>query len=351
MAKLLMMLRQYLPWRSLNEKLQRQIFVFCVPKWVSLRSSPHKKGGTKMKSCRDGFGSALVELGKRNKNIVALSADLSPSVRLTDFRKKFPGRYFDTGVAEQNLIGVASGMARLGKIPFAASFGAFMPGMCFQQIRTAVSYNNANVKLIASHCGINVGEDGATHQMTEDIAMMRSLPNMTVISPCDYEQTKKAVFAASKMKGPCYIRFGRDDSLQITKKSTPFKIGKAQIIKEGNKIAVIANGQLLGEVMKAVEFCGDISVMVINMHTIKPIDENAVLYAAKKCRRIITVEDHQINGGLGSAVSEVVCEKCPVPVHMMGLRSFGESGSSEELMKKYGLTAVDIMKKIRKHSL
>jgi transketolase len=300
-----------------------------------------------MKSCRDGFGDALVELGKKNKNIVAITADLSQSVRMDAFKKRFPERFFDVGVAEQNLIGVASGLAHLGKIPFASSFGAFMPGMCFQQIRTAVSYNNANVKLVASHCGINVGEDGATHQMLEDISMMRSLPNMIVVSPCDYWQAKKAVVAVSKAGGPCYVRFGREEGV-LTSAKTPFVLGKAQVLKDGKDIAVVGCGGVLAEALKAAEFLeSEISVMVVNMHTIKPIDELMLFHIAKKCGRIIVVEDHSVHGGLGSAVSDAVSEGFPVPVYKMGMKTFGESGSAEELIKAFHLKSVDIIRKIK----
>jgi len=289
-----------------------------------------------MKACRNGFGEAIVELGK-NKKIVALTADLSPSVRLDDFKKKYRSQYFDTGVAEQNLVGVASGLAHVGKIPFVAGFGAFMPGMCYQQIRTTVAYNNANVKLIATHCGLDVGEDGSMHQMLEDIAIMRALPNMTVIVPADYEQTKQAVKVASKINGPVYIRMGRSKVEEL--KLGKFTLGKAQVLKKGNRNCIIACGPLVGEALKAASK----NDRVINLHTIKPIDSKTILKAAKECKKIITLEDHQINGGMGSAVCEVISGKCEV-IRLGVKNKFGESGSSKELMKKYGLDSKRIKK-------
>ncbi|MBT3304126.1 transketolase family protein [Candidatus Woesearchaeota archaeon] len=293
-----------------------------------------------MKAGRDGFGDALLALGK-NKQVVALTADLSPSVRMDAFKKKYPTRFFDVGVAEQNLIGVASGLSHVGKIPFTSSFGAFMPGMCYQQIRTTVAYNNNNVKLVATHCGIDVGEDGAMHQMLEDIALMRVLPNMTVVVPCDYNQAYKATLAMAKLKGPCYMRVGRSKTMEITSKRTPFKIGRAQTLRKGKKACIIASGPVLYDALKAADEVGN--VRVINLHTIKPIDTRTILKAAKECKKIITIEDHQIAGGMGSAVSELVSGKCEV-VRLGIDDEFGESGNSQELMKKFGLTKEHIKK-------
>lgn len=287
-----------------------------------------------MRACRDGFGDALVSLGK-NKNIVALTADLSPSVRMDAFKKKYSARFFEVGVAEQNLVGVASGLSHVGKIPFASSFGAFMPGMCYQQIRTTVAYNNNNVKLVATHCGIDIGEDGAMHQMLEDIALMRVLPNMTVIVPCDYNQAYKATLAISKEKGPCYMRVGRSKTMEITSKKSSFKIGKAQTLRKGKKACIIACGPVLFDALKAADEVKN--VRVINLHTIKPIDSRTILKAAKECKKIITIEDHQISGGMGSAVCEVVGGRCEV-VRLGIDDQFGESGSNSELKKKFGLT-------------
>lgn len=295
-----------------------------------------------MKASRDGFGDALVKLGK-DKKVVALTADLSPSVRMEAFKKKYPSRFYDVGVAEQNLVGVASGLAHVGKIPFASSFGAFMPGMCYQQIRTTVAYNKANVKLVATHCGIDVGEDGAMHQMLEDIALMRALPNMTVIVPCDYWQTYKATLAVAKVKGPTYIRVGRSKTMEITSKRTPFKIGKAQVMRKGKKACIIACGPVLYDCLKAADEVKN--VRVINLHTIKPIDKRTILQAAKECKKIITVEDHQINGGMGSAVAEMVAGKCEV-IRLGVDDTFGESGSSKDLMQKHRLTKDKIKKSL-----
>ncbi|MBW3021064.1 transketolase family protein [Candidatus Woesearchaeota archaeon] len=300
-----------------------------------------------LKACRDGYGEALVELGKENKNVVALTADLSPSVKMDDFKAKFPDRFFDVGIAEQNLVTVASGLAHLGKIPFASSFGAFCPGRCWEQIRTTIAYNEANVKIVSTHCGLDVGEDGATHQVLEDIALMRTLPNMIVIVPCDFEQTKKATKAISKIDNPCYMRMGRSKSFSLTNKNTPFKIGKSQLLKKGDDIAIIGCGPLLNEALDAAKMSSK-SVRVINMHTIKPIDEEAIIKAAKECKKIITIEDHQIDGGLGSAVCEVLADKSRKKITRLGVNDqFGESANHDDLFQKYKLTSKDILKYLK----
>ncbi len=288
------------------------------------------------KSCRDGFGEALLELGK-NKKIVALSADLAPSVRMKWFKEKYPNRYFDVGVAEQNLVTVGSGLAHVGKIPFVSSFGTFSPGRNWEQIRTTICYNNVNVKIVSTHTGLDVGQDGATHQMLEDIALMRTLPNMIVIQPIDFEQAKKATHAISKYNGPCYIRMGRSKNEEITTSKTDFKIGKAQELRKGKKACIIGCGPILIEGIKAADEIKN--VRVLNMHTIKPIDKKAIIKAAKECKKIITIEDHQINGGLGSAVAEIVSENYPCKVIRIGVNDkFGESGTAKELFKKNKIT-------------
>jgi len=298
----------------------------------------------KNKACRDGYGKALVEVGKLNKNVVAITADLSPSVKMDDFKKKFPTRFFDVGVAEQNLVTVGSGLAHVGKIPFVSSFGMFCPGRCWEQIRTTIAYNNNNVKIVSTHCGLNVGQDGATHQILEDIAIMRVIPNMTVVVPCDFEQTKKATHAISKFKGPCYMRVGRSKSRALTTAKTGFKIGKAQLLKKGKDIAIIGCGPVLTKAIDAAKKSKK-SVRVINMHTIKPLDEKMLTKVAKECKKIITIEDHGVEGGLGSAVSEFISEIKPTKIIKLGPKnSFGESGNEKELFEKHGLTVENILK-------
>jgi len=297
------------------------------------------------KATRDGFGEGIMELAK-DKNVVVLTADIGGSCRVDKFKDKYPERFFDAGIAEQNMIGMACGMAMAGKTAFAATFGVFF-NRCIDQIRTLVAYQNLNVKICASHCGITVGEDGATHQMLEDIAIMRSLPNFSVIVPCDASQTKQAAIAASKIKTPVYLRFGRAKIPDFTEK-IKFEIGKAQIIKKGSDITVIACGIMVNEALKAAEKSKK-SVRVINMHTIKPIDKKAIIKAAKETKGIITAEEAFINGGLGSAVAEVLGENYPAKLIRIGINDeFGQSGRPDELMRHYRLTADDIVKAIDK---
>jgi len=302
------------------------------------------------KSIREAFGDALVELGKKNKNVVALSADLSESTRINKFKERFPERYFECGVSEQNMIGVATGLALSGKIPFASSFGVFSPGLNLGQIRLSVCYNNANVKLLSTHCGITTGQDGATHQALDDIAVARSLPNMTVIVPSDYEEALKAVIAVSKIKGPCYIRVGRDKYALFTTQKTPFEIGKANVLMEGSDCCIVACGIMVYEaLMAAIELQkSGIQCSVINCHTIKPIDKETIILWARRTGAVVTAEEHSIIGGLGSAVAEVLSENFPVPVKRVGIKdTFGESGKPEELMKKYGITKDNIINAVQ----
>jgi transketolase len=297
------------------------------------------------KSVRDAFGKALVELGKQNKNIVAFSADLAGSVRTNWFAKEFPDRHFEVGISEQNMMGVASGLAACGKIPFVGSFAVFNPGRNLDQLRASVCYSNMNVKIIGAHAGITVGEDGATHQALEDIAITRSLPNLTVIVPSDYNEMYKATIASAKHKGPVYIRSGRPKVEQLPE--SDFVIGKANILQKGSDITIIACGIMVQESLKAANELKKqgISARVINMHTIKPIDKEIIINAAKETKGIITVEEHQIHGGLGSAVAEVVVENHPIPMKIIGVKdTFGESGSGPELLEKYGLTSKQIIK-------
>ncbi|MFH0713126.1 MAG: transketolase family protein [Candidatus Micrarchaeota archaeon] len=299
------------------------------------------------KSTRDGYGKAMVELGEKNKNVVALCADLTESTRLEWFKEKFPEQFIETGVAEQNMLGMAAGLALSGKIPFASSFAVFSPGRNWDQLRVGVCYTNANVKIASSHAGLTVGEDGATHQALEDIAITRVLPNLKVIVPCDFEQAKKATIAAAKDKSPCYLRFGREKMPQVTTENTPFVIGKADIYVEGSDVAIIACGIMVNEALSAAKMLEKkkINAAVVNLHTIKPLDESTIISIAKKCGVVITVEEHQMNGGMGSAVAELLSENYPIPLKRIGVRdSFGESGTPEQLLAKYGLNAENIAK-------
>ncbi|SHM58312.1 transketolase [Caldanaerovirga acetigignens] len=298
---------------------------------------------------RDAYGEALAELGEEIKEIVVLDADLSKSTKTSVFAKKFPERFFNMGIAEQNLMGTAAGLATCGKIPFASTFAIFATGRAFEQVRNSICYPNLNVKIAATHAGITVGEDGATHQSIEDIALMRVMPNMTVISPADATETKMAVRAAAQIKGPVYLRLGRHPVETIFGEGYEFKPGKGVILREGKDVAIIATGVMVAEALKAAEMLekDDIKAMVVNIHTIKPIDEEVILKAAE-CGAIVTAEEHSIIGGLGSAVAEVLSEKKPVPIKRIGIRDvFGMSGKPEELMKAYGLAAEDIAEAAR----
>lgn len=299
---------------------------------------------------RDGYGEALLELGK-DKQVMVLCADLTESTRVEKFRNKFPQQFIELGVAEQNLVTVASGLAHVGKIPFVSSYAVFCPGRCWEQIRTTICYNNVNVKIIGAHAGISVGPDGATHQMLEDIALMRSLPNMIVVVPADYEQTKKATKAIAAYKGPSYMRFAREKTEQLTTLKTPFEIGKAQILKEGEDVAIIGAGPLLYECLLAAGLLQErgVHAMVINCHTIKPLDKATLLNAARKCKRVVTVEEAQIAGGLGGAIAELLSEEQPTKLKRIGVMDrFGESGEPDELVKKFGLSSEFIFKEAYK---
>jgi len=304
------------------------------------------------KATRQGFSDALIELGHENPNVVVLGGDVSPSVKVDAFAKTFPDRFFSVGIAEADMMCVAAGLAVVGKIPFASAYGEFAAGRPFDQIRQSLAYSEQPVKICASHCGITVGQDGATHESLEDIALMRVLPHMTVISPCDYLETKRAVKASlSITKGPVYIRFFRDPSPMITDDTTPFQIGKATTLVEGSDVTIIACGLQVWESIKAAEIleAEKISARVINMHTIKPLDKDAVLEAARETRAIVTAEDHQIHGGLGSAVAEYLAQAYPTIQEFVAVKdTFGESGKGEELMKKYGIWRDDIVMAARR---
>lgn len=299
----------------------------------------------KMIPTRDGFGEGLVELGKTDKNVVVLSADLTDSTRAAWFKKDFPDRFFGLGVAEQDMIGVAAGLALEGKTPFACTFGVFASGRCWDQVRISVAYMNLNVKIVGTHGGISVGPDGATHQALEEIALMRILPNMTVIVPCDAIEARKATIAAARAKGPVYLRLGRSGVPVVTKKEDAFAIGKSMTLREGKDVAIFACGQMVSEGINACDILAKagISARLVNMHTVKPIDREAIIRAARETGAIVTAEEHTVMGGFGSAVSEVVSQDFPVPMKMVGVKdSFGRSGEPDELFKHFGLTAEDI---------
>jgi len=299
---------------------------------------------------RNGYGDALVKLG-RNKKIMVCCADLKESTRVQNFAEKFPQQYVEMGVAEQNLVTVASGLSAAGKIPFVSSYAMFCPGRCWEQIRTTICYNDRNVKIIGAHAGISVGPDGATHQALEDIAIMRALPNMIVVVPADYEQTKKATQALAHFSGPAYMRFAREKTEQMTTEKTSFTIGKAQVLKQGNDIALIGAGPVVYGCLVAAKMLQEqgFNAMVINCHTIKPLDHQTILMAAKRCKKIVTVEEAQITGGLGGAIAEFLSEVYPTKIKRVGMKDrFGESGDPDELLKIFGFSAEHVYKEALK---
>ncbi len=309
--------------------------------------------GVGEKSAREGFGEGLLVAGRENPNIVVLTADLKESTKVDAFAREFPERFFDVGVAEQNLVTIAAGLAVEGKIPFASSYAVFSPGRNWEQIRTTICYNDANVKLVGSHAGLATGPDGATHQALEDIALMRVLPNMRVYSPCDALEAKRITEAMARVMGPCYLRLSRDASPCVTTEETPFTFGKIQRFWVSKKpdCAIFATGPLVSEALSvaAALEVEDIHVEVLNVHAIKPLDERSVIAAAKRAGCVVSVEDHQTSGGLGSAISEVLSRNFPVPQEFVGMRdTFGESGKPRELLKKYGMSRIDIAAAVKK---
>ena len=299
---------------------------------------------------RQSYGDALAELGKENEKVVVLDADLSGATKTNIFAKQFPDRFFNMGIAEQNMMGVAAGMATSNLIPYVSSFAVFASGRAYDQIRSSIAYPKLNVKICATHAGITVGEDGATHQMLEDISMMRTLPNMTVLSVSDDVQTKWAVKEISKIEGPVYLRLARLATPVIYDENTKFEIGKGHQFGEGTDAAIIATGVVVAEALKAQEELAKqgINIRVIDIHTIKPIDKEIIIKAAKETKKIITIEDHNIIGGLGSAVCEVLSEEYPTEVIRMGIKdTFGTSGKAEELMKYFHITVEDIINEIK----
>jgi len=303
--------------------------------------------------CRDGYGKGVVELGELNEDIVVLCADLAESTRSHWFKEKFPERYIEIGVAEQNLATVASGMANYGKIPFISSYAAFSPGRNNEQIRTTISLNNVPVKIMGAHAGVSVGPDGATHQQLEDMALMRVQPNMTVIQACDYEETKKAVKACVNIDGPVYIRFGREKTPVITTDVSPYKIGQANLLRDADKVdvAIISCGPLTWNALVAAEELKEegIECSVLNNHTIKPMDEKSVIEVAEKAGRVVTVEEHQVAAGMGSAVAEILAKNYPVPIEFIGVQDrFGQSGKPAELIEHYGMGVGAIKEAVKK---
>ena len=299
---------------------------------------------------REAYGKALVKLGKINDDVVVLDADLSKSTKTNDFLKAYPNRFFNMGIAEQNLVGAACGFAAAGKIPFASTFAMFATGRAFEVIRNSVCYPKLNVKICATHAGITVGEDGGSHQSVEDISLMRSIPNMTVVVPADGVEAEKMIFAAAEFNGPMYVRLGRSAVPTIFEEDYNLEIGKGVVLRNGNDATIIACGIMVNEAIIAADMLKEenIDVRVINMSTIKPIDTELIIKAAKETKAIITAEEHSIIGGLGSAVSEVVSENHPTIVRKVGVNdSFGESGTPNELLEKYGLTAKNIVEKVK----
>lgn len=305
---------------------------------------------TDKKDTRSGFGDGLLELGRKNSNVVGLCADLIGSLKMGDFKKEFPERFFQVGIAEANMMGLAAGLTIGGKIPFTGTFANFSTGRVYDQIRQSIAYSNKNVKICASHAGLTLGEDGATHQILEDIGMMRMLPGMTVIVPCDYAQTKAATLALGDHVGPAYLRFGRP-VWPIFTADRPFVIGKADKMIEGSDVSIFACGHLVWEAIEAEAKLAEmgISAEIINIHTIKPLDVEAILASVQKTGCAVTCEEHQMNGGLGDAVAQVLSRFHPSPVEMVAVNdSFGESGKPVELLKKYGLDAAHIVSAVQK---
>ena len=300
---------------------------------------------------RSGFGVGLLELGRSNKEVVALCADLTGSLKMNEFKKEFPDRFFQVGIAEANMMGIAAGMTIGGKIPFTGTFANFSTSRVYDQIRQSIAYSNKNVKICASHAGVTLGEDGATHQVLEDIGMMKMLPNMVVINPCDYNQTKLATIAIAEHIGPVYLRFGRPKVPNFTSLEQNFEIGKGIKINDGNHVTIIATGHLVWESIKASKKLKELNISsdIINIHTIKPLDEEIIINSIKKTKCVVTAEEHMINGGLGDSVAQLLSRKIPTPLEMVGVNdTFGESGTPMQLLEKYGLNDNAIVNAVKK---
>lgn len=303
------------------------------------------------KDTRSGFGDGLLEIGKRNKDVVALCADLTGSLKMNAFQDEFPDRFFQVGIAEANMIGLAAGMTIGGKIPYTGTFANFSTGRVYDQIRQSVAYSKKNVKICASHAGLTLGEDGATHQILEDIGLMKMLPNMTVIVPADYNQTKQATMAIADLEGPVYLRFGRPSVPIFVKPDANFQIGKADLLIPGSDVTIIACGHLVWKAIEAAKILAEkgISAEVINMHTIKPLDAQAVLNSVSKTKCVVTAEEHMFHGGLGDSIAQLLSQKLPTPQEYVAVNdSFGESGTPEELMVKYGIDTPNIVSAAQK---
>lgn len=306
---------------------------------------------TESKDTRSGFGAGLLEAGKKNENVVALCADLIGSLKMNDFIKEFPERFFQIGIAEANMMGIAAGLTIGGKIPFTGTFANFSTGRVYDQIRQSIAYSDKNVKICASHAGLTLGEDGATHQILEDIGLMKMLPGMTVINPCDFNQTKAATIALADHHGPVYLRFGRPVVPNFTPADQVFEIGKAVLLNEGKDVTIIATGHLVWEAIQAGEELEKLGIdaEIINIHTIKPLDEEAILQSVAKTGCVVTAEEHNRLGGLGDSVAQVLAQKLPTPQEYVAVNdSFGESGTPAQLMEKYGLNAASIVAAVQK---
>jgi len=299
------------------------------------------------KDTRSGFGDGLTQLGKTNPNVVALCADLTGSLKMNDFKDQFPDRFFQVGIAEANMMGIAAGMTIGGKIPYTGTFANFSTSRVYDQVRQSIAYSGKNVKLCASHAGLTLGEDGATHQVLEDIGMMKMLPGMTVINPCDYNQTKAATIAIADYNGPVYLRFGRPKVPVFIPEDTPFEIGKALMLQEGTDVSIFATGHLVWEAVEAAQSLAKegLSVELINIHTIKPLDNESILRSVAKTKCAVTAEEHQVSGGMGESIAQLLAKNSPFPMEFVAVNDkFGESGKPADLMKKYGLHSSDIIK-------
>jgi len=303
------------------------------------------------KDTRSGFGAGLHELGKSNPDVVALCADLTGSLKMDAFKKDFPERFFQVGIAEANMMGLAAGMTIGGKIPFTGTFANFSTGRVYDQIRQSIAYSGKNVKICASHAGVTLGEDGATHQILEDLGMMKMLPHMTVINPCDFNQTKAATIAIADHEGPVYLRFGRPVVPNFTPADQKFEIGKAVLLNEGADVSIFATGHLVWKAILAGKLLAEkgIDAEIINIHTIKPLDAEAILQSVRKTRCAVSAEEHQLNGGLGDSIAQLLARQEPLPLEMVGVNdSFGESGTPEQLMEKYKLNEAAIVAAVEK---
>ena len=306
---------------------------------------------TETKDTRSGFGAGLLEAARENENIVGLCADLTGSLKMNAFENEFPERFFQVGISEANMMSIAAGMTIGGKIPFTGTFANFSTSRVYDQIRQSIAYSSKNVKICASHAGLTLGEDGATHQVLEDIGMMKMLPGMVVINPCDYNQTKAATIAIAKHEGPVYLRFGRPKMPVFTPEDQEFKIGEAVMLNEGTDVTIVATGHLVWEAIEAGHILAEmgINAEVINIHTIKPLDASTILKSVEKTGCIVTAEEHQMNGGLGDSIAQLLALKRPSPIEMVAVKdSFGESGKPSDLMEKYGLTRSDIVESVKK---